>query len=119
VHEICQSITSPNMILLANARLFHLRSKRLSHLIQECLAARPAGAGGQVLVRRNSLLITARWVFLVALADLGRDRTCKKPKGQSLFFLVDNGYPEMLPAVEAEEVREMLERTMLQSCVGV
>ena len=69
--------------------------------------------------RRHSLLITARWVFCVALADLGRDRTCKKPKGQSLFFLVEHGHPEMLPALEAEEVREMLERTMLQSCVGV
>ncbi len=63
--------------------------------------------------------ITARWVFLVALADLCRDRTCKKPKGQSLFFLVDHGNPEMLPAVGTEEVREMLEGTMLQSFVGV
>src|SRR5215471_12292895 len=28
--------------------------------------------------------ITARWVFLVALADLGRNRPCKQPKGQAL-----------------------------------
>ena len=57
--------------------------------------------------------ITARWVFLVALADLCRDRTCKKPKGQSLFFLVYHGNPEMLPALGAEELRDMLEGTML------
>ena len=47
------------------------------------------------------------------LADLCCDRTCKQPKGQSLFFLVDHGNPEMLPAVGAEEVGEMLEGTML------
>ena len=58
-------------------------------------------------------IITARSVLLVAFADLGRDRTGKKPKGQSLFFLVENGYPEMLPALGAEELREMLEGTML------
>jgi hypothetical protein len=58
-------------------------------------------------------IITARSVLLVAFADLGRDSTGKKPKGQSLFFLVDHGYPEMLPTVGAEELREMLEGTML------
>ncbi len=57
--------------------------------------------------------ITARWVLLVALADLCRDRTCKKPKGQALFFLVDDGNPEMLPALGAEELGDMLEGTML------
>ena len=57
--------------------------------------------------------ITARAVFLVAFAHLCRDSTCKKPKGQSLFFLVENGYPEMLPTLGAEELREMLEGTML------
>jgi len=41
--------------------------------------------------------ITARSVLLVAFADLCRDSTCKKPKGQALFFLVYHGYPEMLP----------------------
>jgi hypothetical protein len=57
--------------------------------------------------------VTARSVFLVALADLGRDSTCKKPKGQSLFFLVYNGYPEMLLTVGAEELRDTLEGTVL------
>ena len=57
--------------------------------------------------------IIARSVLLVAFADLGRDRTCKEPNGQSLFFLVEHGYPEMLPTVGAEELREMLEDTML------
>jgi hypothetical protein len=57
--------------------------------------------------------ITARAVFLVAFANLGRDRTCKKPKGQPLFFLVYNGYPEMLPTLGTEEVRDMLEGAML------
>ena len=57
--------------------------------------------------------ITARWVFLVVLADLCRDSTCKKPKGQSLFFLVYNGHPEMLSALGAEELRDLLEGTML------
>jgi hypothetical protein len=49
----------------------------------------------------------------VALADLCRDSTCKKPKGQAVFFLVDHGHPEMLPALGAEEVWDMLEGTML------
>ena len=49
----------------------------------------------------------------MAFADLCRDSPCKKPKGQSLFFLVEHGYPEMLPTVGAEELREMLEGTML------
>ena len=57
--------------------------------------------------------IKARWVFLVALTDLFRDSTFKKPKGQSLFFLVYNGNLEMLPALGAEELRDMLEGTML------
>lgn len=52
-------------------------------------------------------------VFLVALADLCRDSPCKKPKGQALFFLVYHGHPEMLPAVGAEEWRDMLEGPML------
>ena len=56
---------------------------------------------------------TARGVLLVALADLCRDSPCKKPKGQALFFLVYHGHPEMLPALGAEELREMLEGTML------
>ena len=54
-----------------------------------------------------------RSVLLVAFADFGRDRTCKKPKGQSLFFLVEHGYPEMLPTLGAEELRNLLEDTML------
>jgi hypothetical protein len=49
----------------------------------------------------------------VTLADLDRDRPCKQPKGQALFFLVDHGHPEMLPAVGAEEVWEILEGTIL------
>ena len=57
--------------------------------------------------------ITARSVLLVAFADLSRDSTGKEPKGQALFFLVENGYPEMLPTLGAEELREMLEDTML------
>jgi len=57
--------------------------------------------------------ITARSVFLVAFADLCRDSTCKKPKGQALFFLVYHGYPEMLPTLGANELRDMLEGTML------
>jgi hypothetical protein len=57
--------------------------------------------------------ITARSVLLVAFADLGRDSTGKEPKGQSLFFLVENGYPEMLPTLGTEELWEMLEDTML------
>jgi hypothetical protein len=52
-------------------------------------------------------------VRLVAFADLCCDRTGKKPKGQSLFSPVDNRYPEMLPALGAEELRDMLEGTML------
>ena len=63
--------------------------------------------------------LTARAVFFVACADRGRDRTCQKPKGQSLFLLEYHGYPEMLPIVGAEEVREMLEDTMLSSCGGM
>ena len=55
----------------------------------------------------------ASGVFLGALADLCRNRTGKQPKGQSVFFLVDHGHPEMLPAVKAEELREMREGTML------
>jgi len=47
------------------------------------------------------------------LADLCRNRTGKQPKGQSVFFLVDHGHPEMLPAVKAEELWEMREGTML------
>jgi hypothetical protein len=66
-----------------------------------------------MLVASMGPTITARTGFLVAFADLCRDRTCKKPKGQSLFFLVDHGYPEMLPTVGAEKLREMLEGTML------
>jgi len=49
----------------------------------------------------------------VALVDLCRDRPCKQPKGQPLFFLVYHGNPEMLPAVGAEELREMLEGTLV------
>jgi hypothetical protein len=49
----------------------------------------------------------------VALVDLCRDSPCKQPKGQPLFFPVYNWNPEMLPAVGAEELREMLEGTML------
>jgi hypothetical protein len=66
-----------------------------------------------MMVASMDTTITARSVFLVAFADLGRDRTCKEPKGQSLFFLVENGYPEMLPTLGAEELRDMLEDTML------
>jgi hypothetical protein len=55
----------------------------------------------------------------VAFADLGRDSTGKKPQGPSLFFLVENGYPEMLPTLGAEELRDMLEGTMLSSCGGI
>ena len=66
-----------------------------------------------MMVASMGTTITARSVLLVAFADLCRDRTCKKPKGQSLFFLVDNGYPEMLPTLGAEELRDMLEGTML------
>jgi hypothetical protein len=40
--------------------------------------------------------------MLVALADFGRDRPCKQPKGQALFFLVDHGHPEMLSALGAD-----------------
>jgi hypothetical protein len=36
-----------------------------------------------------------------------------------VFFLVDHGHPEMLPAVGAEELWEMLEGMMLSSFVGV
>jgi hypothetical protein len=56
---------------------------------------------------------TARGVLLVALADLRRDSPCKKSKGQALFFLEYHGHPEMLPALGAEELREMLEDSML------
>jgi hypothetical protein len=63
--------------------------------------------------------ITARWVMLVALADFGRDRPCKQPKGQALFFLVDHGHPEMLSALGAEKWRDILEGTMLEAFVGV
>jgi hypothetical protein len=66
-----------------------------------------------MMVASMGTTITARSVLLVAFADLGRDRTCKKPKGQSLFFLVENGYPEMLPTLGAEELRDMVEGTML------
>ena len=66
-----------------------------------------------MLVASMGPTITARAVFLVAFAHLGRDRTCKKPKGQSLFFLINHGCPEMLPTLGAEELREMLEGTML------
>ena len=48
-----------------------------------------------------------------ALADLCCDCTCKQPRGQALFFLVEHGHPEMLPAVRAEELWEMLEGTIL------
>ena len=61
--------------------------------------------------------IITQWVFLVALANLGRDRPCKQPKGQALFFLVDDGYPEMLAALGAEEVRDIREGTMLEAFV--
>ena len=57
--------------------------------------------------------ITDGAVFLAVFADLCDDSPCKKPKGQSLFFLVDHGYPEMFPTVGAEELRDMLEGTML------
>jgi len=57
--------------------------------------------------------------FFVVLADLGRDRPCKQPKGQALFFLVYHGYPEMLSALGAEEVRDIREGTMLEAFVGV
>jgi len=57
--------------------------------------------------------------LLVTLADLCRDRPCKQPKGQALFFLVDDGYPEMLSALGAEEVRDIREGTMLEAFVGV
>jgi hypothetical protein len=66
-----------------------------------------------------STTITIRAVFLVTLADRRRHRPCKQPKGQALFFLIDNGYPEMLSAVGAEELRDILEGTMLDACVGV
>ena len=67
---------------------------------------------GQRVALMCTTIIT-QWVFLVALANLGRDRPCKQPKGQALFFLVDHGHPEMLPAVGAEELWEMLEGMML------
>jgi len=54
-----------------------------------------------------------------ALADLGRDCTRKQPKGQAVFFLVDHGHPEMLPAGGAEELGAILEGTMLSSFVSV
>src|SRR4029453_3721271 len=54
-----------------------------------------------------------------ALADLGRNRPCKQPKGQALFFLVDDGYPEMLSALGAEEGRDLFERTILEPYVGI
>ena len=57
--------------------------------------------------------------LLVALADLGRHRPCKQPKGQALFFLVDHGHPEMLSALRAEELRDILKGTMLEAFVGV
>ena len=57
--------------------------------------------------------------FFVAFADLCRDRPCKQPKGQALFFLVDHGHPELLSALGAEELRDILEGTMLEACVGV
>jgi hypothetical protein len=57
--------------------------------------------------------------LLVTLADLGRDRPCKQPKGQALFFLVDHGHPEMLSALGAEELGDILEGTMLEAFVGV
>ncbi len=63
--------------------------------------------------------ITARWVFLVALANLFRDSTFKQPKGQSLFFLVYHGNPEMLSTLGAEEWRDILEGTMLYAFVDV
>ena len=63
--------------------------------------------------------IITQWVFLVALANLGRDRPCKQPKGQALFFLVDHGHPEMLAALGAEEVRDILKGTMLEAFVGI
>jgi hypothetical protein len=66
-----------------------------------------------MMVASMDTTITARSVLLVAFADFGRDSTGKEPKGQSLFFLVENGYPEMLPTLGAEELREMLEDTML------
>ena len=55
----------------------------------------------------------SRWSLQVALVDLCRDRPDKQPKGQPLFFLVYHWNPEMLPAVGAEELREMLECTMV------
>jgi len=65
-------------------------------------------------------MVASRWttskasgVLLVALANLGRDRSCKQPKGQALFFLVDYGHPEMLSALGAEKLRDVLEGTML------
>ena len=57
--------------------------------------------------------ITARSAFLAAFTDRCRDSPYKEPKSQPLFFLVYNGYPEMLPALGAEELRDMLEGTML------
>ena len=66
-----------------------------------------------MMVASMDTTITARLVFLIAFADLCRDSTRKKPKGQSLFFLIYHGYPEMLSTLGAEELREMLEGTML------
>jgi hypothetical protein len=66
-----------------------------------------------MMVASMGTTITARSVLLVAFAELCCDCTCKKPKGQALFFLVDNGYPEMLPTLGAEKLRDMLEGTML------
>jgi hypothetical protein len=36
-----------------------------------------------------------------------------------LFFLVDDGYPEMLSALGAEEGRDILESTRLEAFVGL
>ena len=74
---------------------------------------RPVLTAAAMPLARIARGLVDRSVLLVAFADFGRDRTCKEPKGQSLFFLVENGYPDMLATVGAEELRDMLEDTML------
>jgi hypothetical protein len=63
--------------------------------------------------------ITTWEVLLVALADRRRHRPGKQPKGQAVFFLVDDGHPEMLSTLGAEEWGDLREGTMLEAGVGV
>ncbi len=72
-----------------------------------CPVLWPRHLGQKRSSRRDRRASTMR--FLVALADLFRYRTCKKSKGQSLFFLVYNGNSEMLPALGADELRDLPE----------